>query len=157
MNMDEDSKRMKKLLLGLLLAGALTAPAFARLGETVSQLKTRYGSEAQQTRKDVLVWLFEDEDEGQLMLTVTFNAEGQSVAEGLKPLRRAKLSRESVERFIDAQLEPFRKSKTVHTVKSGGKYHFAGQDFNCADDELAIVDEPNGLLIIWNQSATPAV
>ena len=149
--------RMKRLLPLILASLMLTAPVFARLGETEAQLRKRYGSPVQQTRKDVWVWLFEDEDEGQLMLTVTLDADGHSVAEGLKPLKRAKLDRESVERFITAQLEPYRGSKTTRTIKGGGKYHFAGHDFTCAADEVAIVDEPNSLLIIWNNSAVPAV
>ena len=149
---------MKKILLLLLLSTTIAAPAFARLGETQAELKKRYGTPLPQVRKEALVWLFEaDEDGGQLLLSVTFDAKGVSIAEGLKPLKHAKLTRDSVEGFIDLQLEPYRKSPTVRTVKPGTKYRFAGKDLTCAEHELVIVDDPNSLLIVWNQSAVPSV
>ncbi len=151
---------MKKFLLCLLLAGLAIAPAtaHARLGETESELKKRYGNPLPQVRKDAMNWLFEaDEDGGQLLLSVTFNAKGISIAEGLKPLKHAKLSRDAVEGFIDTQLEPYRKAPTVRTIKPGAKYHFGGQDLTCESYELVIVDETNKFLIVWNQSGLPSV
>ena len=149
---------MKKLLVLALLAAAFGVPAPARLGETMSELKTRYGKPAPQVRKDTLIWLFEAEDEtGQLLFTATFNDRGVSIAEGLKPLKRAKFTRDNAESFIDTQLEPYRKSPTLRTIKPGTKYRFAGKEYTCGDHELVIVDDPHGILVVWTQAGLPNV
>lgn len=139
----------------LLLAGLLSAPLQARLGETMADIRQRYDKPAAQTR-DNATWLFEGED-GQLLYTVTFNAKGQSIAEGFKPLKRARFSKETAMDFIEAQLVPYRNSKTLRIVAAGGKYRFAGQDFTCAQQEYVVLDEPRGLLLIWSQIVDPAV
>jgi hypothetical protein len=140
-------------VLVLLLAAA---PARAMLGDTLGDLTKHRGKPAGQTSKNNAVWLFEGED-GQLLYTVTFDASGHSIAEGLKPVKNAKFGREVAVDFIKAQIEPIKNSKTLHEVKTGEKYHFAQQEFSVAGDEYVLVDEANGVLIVWNQSALPSV
>jgi hypothetical protein len=146
----------RPLLLVLALAVLATVPATARLGETVADLKKRFGRPELESRKDNVFWLFEG-DNGQLLYTVTLNAAGRSIAEGLKPHKRARFHDQDALVFIDAQLAPLEGSKTLHTLKPGEHYRFAGQEFVCAQDEQVTVDEPNGLLLIWNKSVNPAV
>ena len=133
-------------------------PAHARLGETLDQLKARYGKpeQQQQPRKDLAIWLFEVDD-GQVMYNVTFDASGHSIAEGLCPVKRADFTKNIAEDFIQGQIAPYRGSKTMHTFKSGDKYQFAGQIFTCGDGEIAIVDDANGIMIIWAQKGVPSV
>ena len=144
---------MKRLLLIALFAGLLASPASARLGETLDQLKARYGKPESGTRKDVYVWLFETEDEKQLMLSVTFNAKGLSIAVGLKPGPYARFSQNSVQAFLDVQLAPYSKSKTLLHPKTGEAYAFAGRNFVCGEHEEVYVDDDHGILIVWNQEA----
>ena len=144
-------------LLVLLLAGWLALTAQARLGETLADIKKRYDSPISQVRKDNATWLFDEGDSGQLAYTVTFNAKGQSIAEGLKPVKRARFSKETALDFIEQQLAPYRDSKTQRIVKPGEKYRFAGQDFICGPQEYVVLDEPRGLLLIWSQVVDPAV
>src|ERR1700694_1248229 len=106
---------MKKLLLLLLLSGVVLTSAHARLGESLAKIKEHFGKPQPQTQKDAVFWLFEGED-GQLVYTVTLNAKGVSIAEGLKPLKYARLTRETAENFINGQLGSFRESKTARTV-----------------------------------------
>jgi hypothetical protein len=147
-----------RLVALVLLATAAALPASARLGDTLSDLKKRYGSPAPQERsvKDSAFWLFEGDD-GQLMYTVTFNARGQSIAEGLKPLRRARFGRSVAMNFIDGELAPIADSKTTRVLKPGEQYHFAGRTFACGAKEYVVVDEPQGVLIIWTQEGVPSV
>ena len=146
-------------LLALLLAGWLAAPAPARLGETLDALKKRYDSPATQIRKDNAnaTWLFDEGDSGQLAYTVTFNAKGQSIAEGLKPVKRARFSKDTALDFIEQQLVNYRDSKTQRIVKRGEKFRFAGHDFTCGPQEYVVLDEPRGILIIWSQVVEPSV
>jgi len=149
---------MKRLLF-LLLAGLLFTPAHARLGETLAQLKQRYGSPAPQARRDPgsAAWFFEGED-GELVFSVTFNAKGESIAEGLKPLKRARFPQNTVQDFIDLQMAPYRGSKTLRSFnKPGEKYTFAGKTLDCGEQESVIVDEPNGILIVWTRAGLPSV
>jgi hypothetical protein len=141
------------------LIGLLTfCPARARLGDTLDQLKARYGKpeQQQQPRKDLAIWLFEVED-GQVMYNVTFDASGHSIAEGLRPVKRANFTKNIAEDFIQGQIAPYRGSKTMHTFKTGDKYQFAGQIFTCGDGEIAVVDDANGIMIIWAQKGVPSV
>jgi hypothetical protein len=124
----------------------------------MDQLKARYGrpEQQQQPRKDIAVWLFEAE-EGQLIYNVTFDAKGHSIAEGLRPVKRAIFTADTAQDFIQGQIAPFRNSKTLHTYKSGEKYQFAGQVFTCAPQEVVIVDDVNGVMIVWVQKGVPSV
>lgn len=149
--------RLRSLLLVLLAAGATTA-GHARLGEDLGDLKKRFGAPVQQMqpRKDQATWLFEGED-GQLMYSVTFNAKGLSIAEGLKPLKRARFNRDIAMNFIDSELAPIRESKTLRTLKPGDVYQFAGKAYRCGEKELVLIDEPQGTLVIWSQAGVPSV
>ena len=152
------SVSLLRSLLAASLGLLLFSTAEATLGDTLEQLKIRYGKPEQQARprKDQAVWLFEAED-GQLMFNVTFDARGHSIAEGLRPVKRANFTKDIAEDFIQGQIAPYRNSKTIHTFKSGEKYRFAGQIFTCGDQEVAVVDDANGILIIWEQGGVPSV
>jgi hypothetical protein len=149
--------RARPLALVLLFATALAGTAQARLGETLADIKKRYDSPISQVRKDNATWLFDEGESGQLAYTVTFNAKGQSIAEGMKPVKRARFSKETALDFIEMQLAPNRDSKTQRIVKPGEKYRFAGQDFTCGRQEYVVLDEPRGFLLIWSQVVDPAV
>lgn len=143
----------------VVLLGLLTfCPVHARLGDTLEQLKIRYGKPEQQIqpRKDLAIWLFEAED-GQLMFNVTLDASGHSIAEGLRPVKRAIFTKDIAEDFIQGQIAPYRGSKTMHTFKGGEKYQFAGQIFTCGEGEVTIADDGNGIMIIWTQKGVPSV
>jgi hypothetical protein len=142
------------LVLALALAAAPAAPA--RIGETLSQLKQRYGRPGDQPRKDVALWLFEATD-GQLLFTATFNDRGVCIAEGLKPLKRAQFTDEDAKSFIDLQLGVDRDPKTTRVVPPGTKYVFGGKEFVCGQNEIVLLDEAHGILVVWTQSASPAV
>ena len=150
--------RPRRLLL-LLSALWLTVPAPARLGDTLAELKKRYDSPAPQMRRDTsnATWLFDEDDSGQLAYSVTFNAAGRSIAEGLKPVKRARFPKDTALEFIEQQLAPFHDSKTQRILKTGEKYRFAGRDFVCGKDEYVVLDEPRGLLLIWSQVVNPSV
>ena len=141
----------------LLLFLACATGAGARVGETLDQLKTRYGRPSQQPRKGLVGWLFETTDDGQLLYTATINTKGISIAEGLKPYRGAPFTEDDAKGFIDMQIAPYRGSKTLLPVIPGQKYVFAGKDFVCGDTEAVIVDDENGILIVWNRGTSPSV
>lgn len=132
------------------------APLHARLGETLSEIKKQFAQPPAQSNKDTAFWLIEGKD-GLLVYTITFNAKGLSIAEGLKPVRRARFTQENATDFIAAQTAHLKDSKTMLPVAPGEKYRFAGQDFVCASEERILLDEPNSLLVIWNQSFAPSV
>jgi hypothetical protein len=148
---------IRSLFLTLLCFLTLSS-AQARLGETLEQIKSRYGrpEQQQQPRKDQAVWLFEADD-GQLVYSVTFDAKGHSIAEGLRPIKRAVFTADIAQDFIQGQIAPFRNSKTLRTYKPGEKYQFAGQVFTCAAPEVVIVDDVNGVMIVWVQKGVPSV
>ena len=150
---------MKRFHTAALLAClTLATTGQARLGETLDQLKEHLGRPEPLLRKDAnsAVWFFEGED-GQLLYTVTFNAKGESIAEGLKPLKRARFPQDMVQGFIDSQTAPYRGSKTIRTVQPGEKYRFAGKALVCGEQEVVVVDDPNGLLIVWTRDGIPSV
>ncbi|MBI2497435.1 MAG: hypothetical protein HYV75_05795 [Opitutae bacterium] len=148
---------MKKHLPLLLLAALLSAPpAQAVLGETLVQLREHMGKPEPQTRKDAAVWFYEVED-GRLVYTVTFNDKGLSVAEGLKPLKRAIFTKDAAQDFINAQLTLTKDSKTLRTFRPGEKYAFAGREFTLGAEEYATIDAANDLAIIWNRTRNPSV
>ena len=146
----------RSLLAAFLLLGLTAATAHARLGDTMAQLKKQFGSPEPQSRKNVAVWFFEIQD-GRMIYTVTFNAKGQSIAEGLKPIMNALFTSNIAQNFIEAQVGPFRDSKTLRTLDPGEKYTFAGQAFSCGAQERVLVDEANDFLIIWTRTGLPAV
>lgn len=145
-------------LLFLLLAAGLVPTSYAVLGESAAKIRERFGKPMPQVHNDPTsqVWLFEGED-GQLVYSVTLDAKGISIAEGLKPLKLAKFPRATVQDFIDGQLAPYRGSKTVLTPKAGEKYTFGGKVFVCGDHESIVVDDPNRILIIWSTGGAPSV
>ena len=149
-------------IISLLAAGLITAltvvPAQARLGETLDQLKARLGKPEQQDppRKDVALWLFEVDD-GQLIYNVNFDAKGRSIAEGLRPLKRAVFTKDTAQDFIQGQIAPFRDSKTLRTVKPGEAFQFAGRSFTCGDGEITLVDDANGVMVVWQTKGVPSV
>ena len=149
---------MKRCLILVLLAGLWVVPAQARLGETRSELEKRYGKPEPQPRnnKSAATWFIEGED-GLLIYTVTFDAKGFSIGEGMKPVRYAKFSQTTVQAFIAMQLSAYPDSKTLHTAKPGEKYSFRGKNYAAGSMVTVIVDDPNYLLIVWTQGATPSV
>jgi hypothetical protein len=142
----------------LVFAACLLLPgiASARLGETLGQLKERFGRPEPQTQKNVALWFFEAED-GRLAYSVTFDAHGHSIAEGIKPVKRARLTEEMAEEFIRAQLAVFGDSKTARTLKPGERFVFAGQQFTVGENEQTILDEPRGYLIVWIRGLAPSI
>jgi len=149
--------QLKRFLPLLLCVVALpAAPAHAVLGETLEQLKAHMGKPEPQTRKDAAVWFFEVED-GRLVYTVTFNDKGVSIAEGLKPLKRAIFTSKAAQDFIDAQLTLAKDPKTVRTYKPGDTYTFGGKPFTCGPQEYVTVDEASDLAIVWDRTRLPTV
>jgi hypothetical protein len=146
----------RRFLFALWLASCLTTPGPARLGETLSDLTKRFDRPLSQTAKDNASWLFEAED-GALLYSVTFNAKGQSIAEGLKPVKRALFTKKTAMTFIEGQLVEFADSTTKRIVPPGEKYSFAGQGFTCGRDEYVVLDDARGLLLVWTQGTEPAV
>jgi hypothetical protein len=143
-------------LLGLILVVFGCLPVHARLGETQDDIRKQFGKAGGQPRKESAFWLIEGND-GLLNYTVTFNAEGRSIAEGLKPVRRARFTEADARSFIESQLLAWEDSPTLRTLKSGEKYTFAGQDFVCAKNEQVAIDEPNGVLVIWTKATSVVV
>lgn len=134
----------------LLLALVAAAPAEARLGDRLADLRQRFGKPQGQPQKDMQVWLIE-EAAGPLLYTVTFGADGRSIAEGLKPHRQAKLTEQAALNFIRDQLTRLADPAAVRTVKPGEAYAFAGQTFTCGEGEQVLVAEAHDLLIVWTQ------
>ena len=152
------SPTLLRSLFVIVSASLSLVSARANLGETLQQLKAHMGKPElqQQPRKDLAVWLYEVDD-GQLIYNVTFDAQGRSIAEGLRPLKRASFTKDTAMDFIQGQIAPFRNSKTLLTVKPGEKYQFAGQVFTCGEKELVIVDDTVGVMIVWTQKGVPSV
>jgi hypothetical protein len=146
----------RSLLILVLLSGLALTSAHARLGETLDQIKARFGAPAGSPHKDVQVWYFEVQD-GQVLYTVTFDAKGKSIAEGLKPVKQALFGRELAESFIGTETEPYRDSKTLRVVKTGEKYTFAGKEFICGDKEYVMVDEANAFLLVLSREGVPSI
>ena len=149
---------MKRSLIIVLLACLISVPIRATLGETVSQISKRYGKPEPQAgnKKNAATWVVEGED-GQMVYTATFDAKGRSIGEGMKPVRYAKFTDETVRTFIEMQLAPYRDSKTVRTAKPGEKYSFGGKVYTAGPEENVIVDDANDLLIVWTRGAVPSV
>jgi len=139
--------------LGVFLALACVAPgpAWAVLGETRDALQKRFGRPDPQLRpqKNVTMWSIETDASERLLYTVTFDEQGRSIGEGLKPVRNARLVEKVARAFIDSQLAPYAGSETMRTVKPGEKYVFAGQEFTCGKNEEVMLDPANDIMIVW--------
>jgi hypothetical protein len=147
---------MPRLVFTLLLA--LTAvTGFARVGEPLAKIRERFGKAPDpQSPKHMAVWFIESID-GALVYTVTLNAKGVSIAEGIKPLKRAILTTKIAQDFLQDQMVLLKDSKTTRVVPPGEKYEFAKQSFVVAENEYVVLDEPAGLLLIWSRAAIPSV
>ncbi|WP_438480516.1 hypothetical protein [Oleiharenicola lentus] len=130
--------------------------AHATIGESFAALKERLGSATPTARKNVRVWFIEAID-GQLTYTVTFNAADKSIAEGIKPVKRARFTPDLAQDFIATQTRPYAGSKTLREIAPGEKYTFANRNFTCGENETAIVDDANGLLIVWIKAPLPSI
>lgn len=149
-------RAVRLLLLALPL---LAAPARAALGESLDDLKKRFGppERPEHAQKNVELWFIETEMSHRLAYTVTFDARGRSIAEGLRPVRRAVMTAKHAQNFIDSQLAMHREAGSTRAVKPGEKYAFAGQVFTCAEHEVVLVDETQDFMIVWNRSSQPLV
>lgn len=150
---------MRRLLLCLALAALAALPARAALGESLSDLTKRFGRPEQQVQrqKNVEIWSIETPQSERLIYTVTFNAQGRSIAEGLKPYRQAVLMEAFVRSFVEQQLAMHPDHATTRTPKPGEKYVFAGQEFTCAAHEAVWVDNANDFLVVWARGNAPMV
>ncbi len=152
------TSRLLSSVLCLLAGFGLTAtPGFARIGEPLAKLKDRFGKAPDpQSPKGKAVWFIESID-GPLAYTVTLDSHGVSIGEGIKPLKRAILTTQIAQDFVNDQLTLLKDSKTARIVKPGENYSFAGQTFVCAAQEYVVVDEPANLLVIWSRAGIPTV
>lgn len=149
-------RRLHRLLTLTLLVLWAAGPVHARLGEKMADLRSRFGKPEAQLQKNAFIWLIE-ENAGALVYSVTFNEQGISIAEGLKPLRQSKLTEQSAQNFIGEQLATLPAGNTAHEVKTGESYTFAGEKFTCGTNERVVVDDTNGLLIVWTFAPNPNV
>lgn len=140
--------------LWLLCAGLAVGagPAQAILGEDLGTLTKRFGRQDQQVRpqKNVAMWSLETEDSERLVYTVTFDAKGRSIGEGIKPVKMIPIPNDAAEAFVASQLAPYGDVE-IRRVKPGEKYTFAGQEFSCAANEVVYVDEAKDLMVVWVQ------
>ncbi|MBI2512241.1 MAG: hypothetical protein HYV96_09685 [Opitutae bacterium] len=150
--------RARSLANLLLVASAclVALPAHARLGEKAAELRQRFGKPEAQPQKNVLVWLIE-ESAGALLYTVTLDEKDTSIAEGLKPFRQAKMTEQSARNFIAEQLSSLPSDHKAHELKPGEAYAFAGEKLTCGPNERVVVDDANGMLIVWTVAPTPSV
>lgn len=147
---------MRRLVAFFLLALLATVPLPARVGERAADLRKRFGKPEATPNRNTNVWLIEA-PAGALLYTVTFNSADVSIAEGLKPYRRAVMSERSARDFVADQLAGRENSPTLRTVKTGEPYTFGGEAFVCNEDELVYVDDANDVLIIWTQRPVATV
>ena len=142
--------RLLPALTCLLLTAA--PAAHAALGETQPEIQKRFGRPdpwlQQGSQKHVVLWAIETPQSERLVYTVTFNPKGHSMAEGLKPVRRAILTTAFAQQFVDSQLA-VHPGATARTPQPGEKYTFAGQEFVCGANEAVWVDEAADFLIVW--------
>jgi hypothetical protein len=147
-------KRRLLLTLGLMFATAVSLPA--SIGENIKSIKARLGDPGPQSSKRAVVWFFEDGD-GRMVYTVTLNAKDLSIAEGLKPIKGAVLTKQGAQDFILNQLAPYKGDGKTRGVKPGEKYVFAGKAFDCAPNEVVVLNDDAGILIIWTQGKDPNI
>ncbi len=143
-------RRLRPLLCLLLLAGLAATTAHARVGESISDIRKRYGRPQGTPEKNVTFWMFEN-DFGAMHYTVTTNDKGISIAEGLKPYRRTRFTPQDAETFIRMQFASLPEDDR-RTVAPGEAYRFGGQDFVCGAQEHVVVDETADILLIWSKS-----
>jgi hypothetical protein len=149
--------RISRLLITPLLLAVAAIPGFARIGDPVAKFTERFGKGPErESPKGMAVWFIESID-GPLVYTVTLNAKGVSIAEGIKPLKRAILTAKIAQDFLDEQMTLLKDSKTARVVKPGEKYEFAKQSFVCAEGEYVVLDGAQGLLIVWVRNGIPSV
>ena len=149
--------RISRLLITSLLLAVATTSGFARIGDSVAKFTERFGKGPErESPKGMAVWFIESID-GPLVYTVTLNAKGVSIAEGIKPLKRAILTNKIAQDFMDEQMSLLKDSKTARVVKPGEKYEFARQSFVCAEGEYVVLDEPRDLLLVWVRDGIPSV
>lgn len=146
--------RVTNRLLSLFACLLLSAVASrAALGEAQAEIQKRFGRPdpwlQQGSQKNVVIWAIETPQSERLIYTVTFNAKGHSIAEGLKPVRRAVLTDALAQQFVDNQLAVHPDADAPRTPKPGEKYTFAGQEFVCAANEAVWVDEAHDFLVVW--------
>lgn len=150
--LDVKSLPLSALTCLLLAAGLTGLPARGALGETQAEIQRRFGRPdpwlQQGSQKNVVLWAIETPQSERLVYTVTFNPKGRSMAEGLKPVRRALLTEQFAQQFVDSQLAA-QPGATPRRPQPGEKYTFAGQEFVCAANEAVWVDEAGDLLIVW--------
>jgi len=147
----------RSLLAVALVAIAAASPGLARIGDPVAKLTERFGKGPErESPKGMAVWFVESID-GPLVYTVTLNAKGVSIAEGIKPLKRAILTTKIAQEFLEDQLVLLKDSKTTRVVKPGEAYEFAKQSFVCAEGEYVVLDEAQGLLLVWVRTGIPSV
>ncbi len=147
---------LRSLLVAALVAAA-TSSGFARIGDPVAKFTERFGKGPErESPRGMAIWFIESID-GPLVYTVTLNAKGVSIAEGIKPLKRAVLTDKIAQDFLDEQMTLLKDSKTARVVKPGEKYEFAKQAFVCAGGEYVVLDEAQGLLLVWVQTGIPSV
>src|SRR4051812_34779718 len=132
---------MLRRLALLLLFGLTAVSGYARLGETLAQLKEHFGTPPDpKSPKGLLVWFVESID-GPLVYTVTLNAKGVSIAEGMKSVKRGVMTQKIVQDFLEDQMALVKDSKTARVVPPGEKYAFAKQGFTCGPKEWVLVDD----------------
>jgi hypothetical protein len=154
--------RSARLALLLVVAGLMAAaPARAVIGETLAEIQKRFGRpdpELQQgSKRNVVVWAIETRQDDRIAYTVTFNGQGRSIAEGLKPIRRALLTDDLAQNFVEDQLAIRASAASTRTPKPGEKYIFAQQEFTCGANEAVWVDETADLMIVWVKGRQPLV
>jgi len=145
-----------RFLLLFFLSVLTAVTVQARLGEKLDQIKGRFGVPAGSPRTNVWVWYFEVQD-GEVLYTVTFDEKGQSIAEGLKPVKQALFSRELADSFIGSETEPYKDSKTLRHLTAGEKYNFGGKEFVCGKQEYVVVDEANRFLLVLSREGIPSI
>jgi hypothetical protein len=144
---------VKNLCLILLFTAAT---GLARVGEPVAKIKERFGKPEPKPPKNMVVWLIETNN-GPLIYTVTYNAKGISIAEGLKPLKTAVLTARSANDFIQDQVALIKDPATTRIMKPGEKFEFAGQPFTCGENEFVLMNNANDLLVIWSRGTDGTV
>ncbi|MDB6165963.1 MAG: hypothetical protein JWQ83_1103 [Lacunisphaera sp.] len=131
--------------------------AQARLGETLAQLREHFGTPPDpKSPRGMVVWFVESVD-GPLVYTVTLNAKGISIAEGMKSVKRGIMTQKIVQDFLEDQMTLTRDSKTARVVPPGEKYEFAKTAYTCGEKEWVLVDDTRGVLLIWSRAGTQSV
>lgn len=128
------------------------------LGETMAILSKRLGKPIANPAPNRAAWMFEGLD-GPMLYSVTFGADGRSMAEGLKPARpHDRMHPDFVADFIKKQREVLAGSTTTRELaETGLSYTFAGRKFTLGKDEYVVIDEPRGVLIMYTRGALPSV